>query len=182
MAKPFTVRVATPADIPVLARHRVAMFAAMGTVPGEGPEARRLGEATERFLAPVMASGEWMAWLAEEGGVPLGSGAILLRRLAPRPGYEEMGREAYLLNFFTEPAARGRGVATAVVRAVLAWCAAAGIDRIELHASDAGRPVYERLGFAPQPSHMVFRPGSPAAGCGCGSTVPDPEPPPRRGG
>ena len=31
---------------------------------------------------------------------------------------------------------------------MLAWARAERLDRLVLHASDAGRPLYERLGFA----------------------------------
>jgi len=46
-----------------------------------------------------------------------------------------------------EPDWRRRGVGEAVMRVVLDALAARGIRRIVLHASENGRPLYERLGF-----------------------------------
>jgi ribosomal protein S18 acetylase RimI-like enzyme len=48
-----------------------------------------------------------------------------------------------------EPDWRRRGVAEALMRAVLDVLALRGIRRIVLHASDDGRRLYERLGFVP---------------------------------
>lgn len=154
----FRTRLATPADAALLGRHRVAMFVAMGTLAEGGEEARRTAAATERLVVRAIPAGEWAGFIAEDRTGALGSGSALLRRLAPRPGNEDGGTEAYLLSFFTEPAARRRGVATAVMKACLAWCAERRVDRITLHASDAGRRVYGPLGFVDRPGEMVWRP------------------------
>lgn len=153
------VRLATPADAALLGRHRVAMFVAMGSLADDSDEARRTAAATERLVVRAIPEGEWAAWIAEDESGVLGSGSALMRRLAPRPGNEDGGTEAYLLSFFTEPAARRRGVATAVMRACLAWCDEHRIDRITLHASDAGRRVYAPLGFVPRSGEMVWSAG-----------------------
>ena len=34
-----------------------------------------------------------------------------------------------------------------VAAQLLAWCRRRGVARVTLHASEAGRPLYERLGF-----------------------------------
>jgi GNAT superfamily N-acetyltransferase len=158
---PFRIRLGTLADIPVLARHRVWMFVDMGSLAAGSPEAALTDAATRRLLAEAIPSGEWVAWVAEDESGILGSGSALLRRLAPRPGHPEGGTEAYLLSLFTEHAARRRGVATAVMRACLAWCAERGITRITLHASAEGRRVYEPLGFVTREGEMFWRAATP---------------------
>ena len=45
-----------------------------------------------------------------------------------------------------------------MINACLAWCAARGITRITLHASDAGRLVYAPLGFVPRGGEIVWYP------------------------
>jgi N-acetylglutamate synthase-like GNAT family acetyltransferase len=42
---------------------------------------------------------------------------------------------------------RRRGVGEALMRQVLRWAEEERLDRLVLHASDAGRALYERLGF-----------------------------------
>lgn len=48
---------------------------------------------------------------------------------------------------FVHPDAAGRGVARALVGAVVARALAAGLTRVETHASRAARPAFERFGF-----------------------------------
>jgi hypothetical protein len=55
------------------------------------------------------------------------------------------------------------------MRQVIAWAGEAGIHTLVLHASEAGRPLYERLGFA-STNEMRFTgslgamPGEPGTG------------------
>jgi GNAT superfamily N-acetyltransferase len=63
-----------------------------------------------------------------------------------RAGVAE-GRHAIVLNVWTEPRWRRQGVAESLMEAVLGWARAERLDRLVLHASEAGRPLYERLGF-----------------------------------
>lgn len=154
-AAPIRIRAATPEDAPVIARHRAGMFRDMGQVTPEAYDA--LLAAAEPRLRETLASGEYVAWLAlaPEGDAVIG-GAGAQRRLAfPHPyrfedgtvGLGE-GRHAIVLNVYTEPAWRGRGVADALMRQVIGWAKAERLDRLVLHASEQGRPLYQRLGFA----------------------------------
>jgi len=53
------------------------------------------------------------------------------------------------VNVYTEPGSRRRGIARALMQAMMEWARAEGFDRLLLHASDNGRPLYRSLGFAP---------------------------------
>jgi len=59
------------------------------------------------------------------------------------------GPQGLIMNVFTERAWRRRGVAAALLRELLRWCRASGIESVVLHASADGRPLYEKLGFTP---------------------------------
>jgi GNAT superfamily N-acetyltransferase len=58
-------------------------------------------------------------------------------------------RRAYILNVYTEPGYRGRGIARQVVSAIGEWCRQEGFCSVALHASSMGRPIYEAMGFKP---------------------------------
>jgi len=150
----YTIRAAIPADAAVIAAHRVAMFRDMGRLDAGGAEAAdALAGAVTGYLAGALASGEYAGWLALDARGPVVAGAgVQLRPVVPSPGPD--GRvltapQAYLLNVYTAPAWRRRGVAEALVRRALAWAEARGCSSVALHASDAGRGLYERLGFRP---------------------------------
>jgi len=51
------------------------------------------------------------------------------------------------MSMFTEPAHRGKGHASRIVREAVRWARAHGYDAITLHASDYGESIYRREGF-----------------------------------
>jgi GNAT superfamily N-acetyltransferase len=141
------IRLATTSDIDVIARHRVRMFEDMGTLPPE--HVPRMVERTRRFLERAIPAGEYVGWLASPREHPdaISAGAGLQRRtvLPFPPG--GAGREALVINVYTEPAFRRLGLARAVMEALIAWSREAGIERLALHASPYGRSLYADLGF-----------------------------------
>ncbi len=147
-----SLRKATAKDISALAHHRAAMFHDMGSLATHqiGP----LERATASYLREALPRGEYLAWVAEHHAqVPsiIGGAGVQLRPILPRPrpGSDELelGPEAIVLNVYVEPEWRKRGIADALMRALLHELAARGIRRVVLHASDDGRRLYERLGF-----------------------------------
>jgi GNAT superfamily N-acetyltransferase len=52
-------------------------------------------------------------------------------------------------NVYTDPAWRKRGVARALMAVVMQWASERSLDRLVLHASEEGRPLYVSLGFGP---------------------------------
>jgi len=87
---------------------------------------------------------------------------VQIRTIVPRPGPGGavfVGPQALVLNVHAEPGWRRRGIAEALMRAVLACADAAAMSSVVLHASDAGRGLYERLGFRPT-NEMIYH-GAP---------------------
>lgn len=151
----FRVRLATPADAPLLARHRVEMFRDMGRIAGE-PVAEALSAAAEPELRAWLAAGTYVGWLAEpvgHTGEVAGGAGLQIRPLLPRPSRDGSavlpGPEGYVLNVFVERAWRRRGAAALLMDHVLAYAREHRLHTVTLHPSEAGKPLYERLGFAP---------------------------------
>ena len=65
------------------------------------------------------------------------------------------GRHAIIINVFTEPEWRRRGIAKLLLEQIIAWARTERLDRLVLHASDEGRLLYEKMGFV-QTSEMRF--------------------------
>jgi ribosomal protein S18 acetylase RimI-like enzyme len=149
----FLVREATAFDIPLLAGHRAAMFRDMGRLDPNDEAA--LVRATAEYFRAALPGGQYLGWVAQSSSPPepIGGAGVQLRPILPRPGPPggslELGPEAIVLNVYVEPAWRRRGVGEALMRSVLAELAERKARRIVLHASDEGRRLYERLGFAP---------------------------------
>jgi ribosomal protein S18 acetylase RimI-like enzyme len=150
----FQVREATVVDIPLLARHRAAMFRDMGRLAATGEAT--LVRATAEYLREALPRGEYLGWVAQRTSSPpepIGGAGVQLRPMLPRPRSAgdgiEVGPEAIILNVYVDPAWRRRGVGEALMRSVLTALAERKVGRIVLHASDHGRRLYERLGFVP---------------------------------
>lgn len=162
----FAVRAATSADAPVIARHRAEMFRDMGELPMEAYQ--DLVDRTVAYLPQAITSGEYIAWLVSppDSSETIAGAGVQIRRILPRPITESgqiriaLGREAIVLNVFTERPWRRKGIARLLMQHVLDWASAAEIDRLVLHASSEGRGLYERLGFVPTGEMRYTKPSS----------------------
>ena len=155
MAQQFVIRPVTPADVDVIADHRTRMFHEMDPMPLERFEMLR--EKSRERLRDFLASSEYVGWLASPAQLPniiAGGAGVQLRNALPHPvsGAKKGikiadGRHAVIINVFTEPEWRRQGVAGLLLKQILDWAHAEHLDRLVLHASDAGRALYERYGF-----------------------------------
>lgn len=150
----LTIRLATPDDAAVVAEHRARLFKDTGRLDGQGAAA--MTESLVPILRHMLASGEYVGWLAMagDGTVAAGAGAQI-RRLLPRPE-TSVAREALVVNVYVQPAYRRLGLARRLMAAALAWCRDQGIERVALHPSTMGRPLYESLGFAPSNELVIY--------------------------
>ncbi len=142
----YRLRLAIPADAPVIAAQRRAMFVEMGD-----PAYAEIAGMDERFAAWVadrIARGVYLGWLAySAAGEPVAGAGLDIREGAPLPGDFDT-RRGYIMNVYVQPGHRRRGLARCLLVALLDWCQQNGLRGLSLHASDAGRPLYEALGFA----------------------------------
>ncbi len=120
------------------------MFAAVSRFDGPALDAH--DRRYRRWIAARLRSGRAAGRIATIDGQPVGSGVVWLQPSQPRPA-GPFETTPYLMSIYVEPSCRGRGVGSAVTRALVAWARALGYTRVTLHASPFGRPVYRRLGF-----------------------------------
>jgi ribosomal protein S18 acetylase RimI-like enzyme len=141
----LTTRLATIADTALITAHRYAMFAEMGK-----SEKAALAEMSRNF-APwferMMAAGKYVGWIVEDGERPVASAGFFELEWPPHPFDPASVHRGYLLNFWVEPSFRGRGLARSLVQEALDESQRRGLRVTALHASDAGRSVYEAMGF-----------------------------------
>jgi len=154
MNEHFVVRVATPSDASILARHRAAMFRDMGVLADALYTS--LVDASRDYFAEALPSGEYLGWvaaLAERSGEIVAGAGLQLRRALPYPDARRravvLGPQGVVLNVYTEPAWRRHGLAALLMLHVLDWAKVNGVKSLVLHASPDGRALYERLGFVP---------------------------------
>ena len=149
MSDDLPLRQATLADVPALVNHRRRMFEDMDATEGRPSDRDALDHMAAAYTAHLcrhLPDGALRAWVVESGARVAASGAVSLFEWLPRP-HDVTDRLAYLHSVYTEPEFRRRGLARRIVLAAVDACRAAGLRRLTLHASLAGRPLYESLGF-----------------------------------
>ena len=140
----MTIRLAMVADAPLIAEQRRRMFVDSGqSDPGS---LHGMVRNFVEWVRPRLEDGSYVGWVAEEEGVTAGGAGLWVMEFPPHFLHEETGR-AYLLNFYTAPGFRGRGLAGEMLRLALEEAKRRGLKVVTLHASKFGRPIYERAGF-----------------------------------
>ena len=142
---PYPIRVATLADAATITYFRRRMFADMQYTPYT--EAVGMDAAYRAWLEPRLGRGDYVGWLAlDTTEQPIGSVGIELMEVAPHP-VDLSTRRGHLVNVYVMPDHRRRGLARQLVNTAMDWCSGQGIRVMTLTASDAGRPLYESIGF-----------------------------------
>lgn len=139
------VRRAVASDAAELAELRLELQREAG-LAGEEDRAL-LGDAYRAYFTARIPTGEFVAWVAKADGRLVATSGLVLTHRPPYPG-NPSGLEAYVMNMYTSPGWRGRGLAKAILAELLRFIAGSPARRIWLHATAAGRPLYERAGFA----------------------------------
>lgn len=113
-------------------------------------------EASRAWTERALANGEYLGWLAipktQPDAIVAGAG-VQLRQVPPHPmrpskdGAFARGRHAIVLNVFTEPEWRKRGVAVLLMNEIVRWARTEKLDQLVLHASAQARSLYEKMGF-----------------------------------
>ncbi len=153
-----TIRPATLADIPLLVELRTEFLTELRARAHSRSitSPLNLQASTAEYYARAIPSGQYAGWIAEEQGQPVGTAGCYFAERPPmeRPGPALEGR---VVNVYTRPAWRRRGIGAALVLAAITHARQLGARRLRLGAAPDGRGVYERLGFQPIANEMELR-------------------------
>lgn len=150
----YSLRPVRLEDAEQIARHRYLMFAEAGF------EEERLALITPKFkswLTDKLTTGSYRGWFAlcrSTGDVAAGLGTMVLD-WPPHPHHEDAGR-GYLLNIYTEPDHRRKGLARWLVTTALEAAGDQRLALVTLHATSMGEPLYAQLGFEPSNEMQWF--------------------------
>jgi GNAT superfamily N-acetyltransferase len=142
-----TIREATSSDLQILLRHRRMMWWDMGRRNEAALE--RMEQAAKEYFAHALPQGFYHGFLAiAPHGEVIGGGGIVI---SPWPGIlgQTQPRRAMILNVYVEREHRRKGLASMLMKRMIAWCLQNEFCSVALHASGEGRALYERLGFKP---------------------------------
>jgi GNAT superfamily N-acetyltransferase len=140
----ISIRPTTLEDVATIAEHRHRMFVDDGI-----PDDERMRALIDSFIPWVKARiqmGIYSGWFALDGDKVIAGVGMMTIDWPPHPLHLEPLR-GYLLNVYTDPAYRGKGIAKCLVKKAMEEAVRRKISVVTLHASKMGRPVYEKLGF-----------------------------------
>ena len=140
----YSIRFAQPGDCEALARLRYALRSSTGVATE--PESEFLRRCTA-WMEDHLKSDAWHCWLAEEAEQLIGAVWLQLIEKIPNPR-AEAEHHAYLTNFYVDESARGKGIGTRLLGAVIDWCKTRDVHAIILWPTERSRSLYERHGFA----------------------------------
>ena len=154
--KEIVYRHATLNDVPTLVDIRVRFLNELHNHV-ENNETKIIRQSLLRYFIEAIPSGEFIAWVAElDGKIIATSGMVVWQKPA---NYEvESGRLGYIMNFYTIPEARRKGIATRLLNRLVNDAKSLGLRYVHLHASKYGEPIYKKAGFMePQMPELTLR-------------------------
>ena len=138
------MRLADASDAPALAILRYALRSSTGVATE--PKSEFLRRCTA-WMEDRLKTDAWVCWVAEEDEQLIGAVWLQLVEKIPNPR-SEAEHHAYLTNFYVDERARGRGIGSQLLRAVIAWCQTRDVHAVILWPTERSRSLYERNGFA----------------------------------
>ena len=105
------------------------------------------------YYQRALADGSHIAYLVFDGEKFVGAGGMSFYQVMPSFG-NPTGNTAYIMNIYTDPAYRKRGIAWHTLDLLVQEARSRGVTAITLDATDMGRPLYETYGFVPMDGEM----------------------------
>ena len=148
----ITYRRATSEDLELLVETRLTVLRAANGL-GADADLGEVAAETRDYYRQSLDSGAHVAYLAFDGDRFVSAGGVSFYRVMPTC-HNPTGRKAYIMNMYTAPDHRRRGIALHMLDLLVGEAKRRGVPFISLEATAAGRPLYEKYGFRAQADEM----------------------------
>ncbi len=142
----IAVRRATPDDAALLSDHRACVWNQYGEHDPQGVAAHV--PVWTAWMRGAIARDAYVGFIAFDGDAVAGSACVLVHEAVPRPGYIGAS-DGRVHSVYVVPAMRRRGIARALMDALLAYAQTNDVMRLTLHPTVMSRALYTTLGFEP---------------------------------
>jgi GNAT superfamily N-acetyltransferase len=152
------LREASSFDIPIMATHHKKMFEEIWEKRNEQLNPIRAIEVENAYAQKLeidMKNGICRAWVIEDKEIVVASGAVSFASFVPTPSNLSFNI-AYVHSIYTEKSHRNARCAQQIIHNIITHCQSQGIMTIMLRASDAGRAIYQKIGFQPDSNMMIM--------------------------
>lgn len=132
-------------EIAVMTDYRIAYLTEL---QGEREKAykEKLREELHAFFKQTMAEGSFFALQADYQGQVLSFGGMVIKKI-PGDFNQSSYLEGDILNMYTIPEARRKGISSMILTRLLKEAKEMGITKVALHTSKDGEPLYRKFGF-----------------------------------
>lgn len=136
---------ATIEDIDLLTKSRIEVLRAANCLSDDA-DMREVREQSWHYYMRALCDGTHSAYLVLDGDRFVGAGGVSFYQVMPTY-HNPSGRKAYIMNMYTAPTYRRRGIAYRTLDLLVRDAKDRGITAISLEATPMGRPLYEKYGF-----------------------------------
>jgi GNAT superfamily N-acetyltransferase len=149
-------RKANLADLEVLVEYRIRFQHELRSRPQDA-RTEVLKKSLREYFKKAISTPDFVSILAEYDKRVIGTSAMVIWQRPPRYGGLESGKAGYILNLYTLPEARRKGICTRMLTELIKEAKSLGVKYLHLHASEDGEPIYKKAGFIePEEKELVL--------------------------
>ena len=148
----FTYKIATIEDLDVLTKTRVEVLRAANKLD-DTVDMSQVEKESREYYQKALADGSHVAVLVYDGEACVGAGGVSFYTVMPTY-HNTSGKKAYIMNMYTKPEYRRKGIAYQTLDIVVDACKKRNITHITLEATEMGRALYEKYGFVAMQDEM----------------------------
>ena len=143
---------ATIDDLDFLTESRIEVLRAANKL-SDDVDMKEVKEQSYEYYKRSLVDGSHIAYLIFDGDTFVGAGGVSFFQVMPTY-HNPTGMKAYIMNMYTNPDYRRRGIAYKALDLLVQESRNAGIPFISLEATAMGRPLYEKYGFVKMNDEM----------------------------
>ena len=146
---------ATIDDLELLVKTRIEVLRAANKLDKSVDMSEVMQQSSE-YYSKALVNGSHTAYLVFDGEKFIGAGGVSYYRVMPTY-HNQTGEKAYIMNMYTAPEYRRRGIAYKTLDLLVKDAINRGISDITLEATEMGKFLYEKYGFEKMTNEMIIK-------------------------
>lgn len=148
----LTYKKATIEDIDILTETRIEVLRAANKLARD-TDMSEVKKQSYHYYKKALCDGTHIAYLIFDDSQFVGTGGVSFFQVMPTY-HNPSGKKAYIMNMYTKPEYRRKGIAYKTLDMLIRDSKSKGITAISLEATAMGRPLYEKYGFVKMNDEM----------------------------
>lgn len=139
-------------DLDTLVKTRIEVLRAANCL-ADDTDMSLVERQSREYYEESLQAGDHIAYLVFTEEKFVGAGGVSFFRVMPTY-HNPTGRKAYIMNMYTRPDYRRKGIACHTLEFLVKEARKKGVEHISLEATEMGRPLYEHFGFVKMNEEM----------------------------